>query len=362
MKKRILALVMIVTLMSVLATIGCSTPAPAPAPAPAPTPAPAAPEKVITWKMQSGFVTGDPWYMVADAVANRINTASGGRLVLDLYAAGAIVPGYEETEGLRTGAIDMTQTANAASMHLDTAFGLLEQMPGCMTNVQLKYWYTAGEGAALATEMYEPYGITFLGPWLAAPEDFAYTNFPLETLSDVKKLKMRTAGPGGEILTRMGAATVFMPGGELYESMQRGVINAFEYGSADNAWDMGFQEVMDYLYISLTRAPSDGGYLGVRTEAFNALPDDLKEIVKLAAESSLDVYYNGAIVKAAVALQDIKDYGVSVQPLPKEIEDAFVAEAEAFFNEKKSKEGTYYGRVVESMRAFKVLCEAQGIY
>jgi TRAP-type mannitol/chloroaromatic compound transport system substrate-binding protein len=299
--------------------------------------------------------------MVGEAVANRINTAANGRLVIDLFPGGAVVPAYEEFDGLRNAAIDMAHSANGANMHVDTAFGLLDQMPGGLNNPQLTYWYTAGEGNQIATEMYAQYGITFLSSWLAAPEDFAYTNFPLETLDDVKKLKMRTAGPGGEVLTRMGASTVFLPGGELYESMQRGVINAFEYGSADNAWDMGFQEVMDYLYISYTRAPSDGGYLGVRTESFNALPDDLKEIVRLGCEASVTVYYDYSIVKASEAMQMIKDYGVTVQRLPKEIEDGFVAEAEAFFNDKMAEEGSNYSRIVNSMRAWKLICEEQGI-
>ena len=89
-----------------------------------------------------------------------------------------------------------------------------------------------GGGNELFTELYEPFGMTWIGDHLWSPEDFAYTSFPLNTIEDIKKLKMRTAGPGGEILARMGASTVFLPGGELYESMQRGVFNAFEYGGA----------------------------------------------------------------------------------------------------------------------------------
>jgi TRAP-type mannitol/chloroaromatic compound transport system substrate-binding protein len=152
-----------------------------------------------------------------------------------------------------------------------------------------------------------------------------------------------------------------MPGGELYESMKRGVINAFEYGSADNATDMGFQEVMKYLYISLTRAPSDGGYLAVRAESWNALPTDLKQIVSDAAASVMDLYYNNAIVKAAAAIDVIKKAGVNVQKLPKEPEDAFIAEATKFLDEQMAKEGTNYALVVKSMRAWKVICQNSGI-
>ncbi|HUU64703.1 MAG TPA: TRAP transporter substrate-binding protein DctP, partial [Dehalococcoidales bacterium] len=323
---------------------------------------PAQPPKVINWKCQTAFVTGDPWITVGEAVVDRINKASGGRLVVDLLPAGAVVPATEEVDGIRTAAIDLAHTCGGYMLNLNSAAAFFDQMPGGLTNVQLKYWYTAGEGDALGQEMVGPFGATWLNNWLAAPEDFAYTNIPLETLDDIKKLKMRSAGLGAEVLTEMGASIVFLPGGEIYESMQRGVINAFEYGSADNAWDMGFQEVIDYLYVSLTRAPSDGGIIVARTDSFNALPDDLKLIVDLASESGREVYYDSSIVKVAEALQKIKDYGVKVQPLPKEIEDAFLAEAEAYMDKKMATEPPFFKRVVESQRAFKKLCEAQGIY
>lgn len=352
--KKLYLIPLMIALVGSLALGACAAPAPAP-------PA-AAPAEVITWKMQSAFVTGDPWYQVAVVVSDRINEASGGQLAIDLFPAGAIVPATEEADGLRAGAIDFAQACGGYSVHLNTAAALFDQMPGGLSNVQLKYWFTAGEGTALAREMWGPLGITYICSWLAAPEDFAYTDFPLETVDDIKKLKMRSAGHGAEVLTRMGASIIFLPGGELYESMQRGVINAFEYGSADNAWDMGFHEVMDYLYVSLTRAPSDGGAILACTESFNALPPDLKATVKYVSESAWDVYYNASIISVAEALQKIEDYGVKVQPLPKEIEDAFLVAAKAFYDDKIPGETPFYGRMVRSQRAWKETCEAQGIY
>lgn len=389
MRKLIFTLMAIVVLVGTLVAIGCApkpapapaptpapapaptpapvpapapTPAPAPKPTPAPTPAPAQPPAAIKWKAQSGFVTGDPWFIVGDQLAKRVNAASGGRLTIDMLPGGAVVPAYEEFDALRKGAIDLSHSANGADpMKVDTAFGLLDQMPGGLTNTQLRYWYTAGEGNKIAKEMYAKYGVTFLSFWLAAPEDFAYTNIPIATAADLKKLKFRAAGPGGQVLSRMGVSVVFMPGGELYESAKRGVINAFEYGSADNAWDMGFHEVIKYLYISYTRAPSDGGYIAARTESWNKLPDDLKMIVQIASESVMDLYYNQSIVKAAEAMEKIRAKGVQVSRLPKEVEDAFVAEATKFFDEQMAKEGTNYSMIVKSMRAWKKVCQDQGI-
>lgn len=288
--------------------------------------------------------------------------ASGGRLNIQFFAGGAVVPASEEADALRTGTLDYAYPAGGYNLHLHPAAHFSDAMPGGLSIVQQKYWMEVGGGNELYTELYAPFGITWVSDHLWSPEDFAYTNFPLNTLADVKKLKMRTAGTGGEILTNMGASTIFLPGGELYESMQRGVINAFEYGGAAEAWEMGFQEVIDYLYISLTRAPSDAGCFLARTESFNALPDDLKTIVMGLQRGAIDELWGYYLVTNAAAVQQIRDYGVQVQRLPAEIEDAFRAEANRYFDERAAEEGGLYARIVESMRAFKEVSELQGVY
>jgi TRAP-type mannitol/chloroaromatic compound transport system substrate-binding protein len=157
-------------------------------------------------------------------------------------------------------------------------------------------------------------------------------------------------------MSRLGAATVFMPGGELYESMQRGVINSFEYGAANEAYENGFHEVFDYAYLSPARAPSDENSVAASTPSFNELPDDLKLLVQTVVDEATDNYYGPTIVKDAQALQKIIDYGCTVEPLPKAIEDAFLAEAEAFYDEKMAQEDDLYRRVLESQREFKEYC------
>jgi TRAP-type mannitol/chloroaromatic compound transport system substrate-binding protein len=146
--------------------------------------------------------------------------------------------------------------------------------------------------------------------------------------------------------------------------MQRGVINAFEYGGAAEAWDMGFHEVIDYTYISLSRAPSDGGVWLANQESWNALPNDLKNIVMFIQQGEIDAYWVEQILRNGIGLQNIAGYGVTVQPLPKPIEDAFIDTANGFFDDKIAEFGadSFYARVVTSMREFKAIAEAQGVF
>ena len=286
---------------------------------------------------------------------------SNGRFIIDSFPGGAIVPATEEVEGMRTGVIDFS---NCGWYHksLDPAASLFGQVSGGPSSVQYGFWFESLGGRELSQEGLGRFGITFLEPHLLVPEDWAYTTVSLETVADLKKLKMRTFGEGGEILDRLGASTVFIPGGEVYESAQRGVINAFEYGSASSAWDMGFHEVMDYCYLSLSRAPADMAWYGCRTESYQALPDDLKAILQAACRSEIWTYYAEAVANDALVLQKFRDYGVQVLPLPKVIEDAFLAEAKAFFDEKMKTEGDFYARVLQSLRDAEETCDQLGIY
>jgi TRAP-type mannitol/chloroaromatic compound transport system substrate-binding protein len=123
--------------------------------------------------------------------------ASGGRLEIEYFPGGAVVPATEEAQGLISGTLDYAYTAGGYNMSLDPAFALSDQMAGGLSNVQLQYYYKGYGGHALFTEGYDRFGIVWISMQLWSPEDFAYTDFPLETVDDIKKLKMRTAGVGG---------------------------------------------------------------------------------------------------------------------------------------------------------------------
>ena len=350
-------------LVVILVVAGCA-PKPAPAPTPAPAPAPAA--KAIKWTFQAAFPAGDPWYEDAvEIIQKRILPATGGRMTIDVFPAGAIVPDTQEADALRTGSLDYAYTAGGYNKHLNPAFPLFDQMAGGLSTTQLYYWLQAYGGNELAEAEYLKYDLIYLCSQLGPPEDFAYTKgIELKTLADVKKLKMRTAGVGGEIMQKLGASTVFLPGGELYESMQRGVINSFEYSGAASFWDMKFQEVVSNVYISTSRAPSDSNVMLVSKKAWTALPDDLKAIVLWIQRGAQQITWERTIPRNGVALQKMKDYGLKVDRLPKEIEDAVISTSQTYFDSEVTKYGadSLYAKVVKSMREYKKLADAQGVF
>jgi len=372
-RKRILILLGSVCLALVLAVplvVACAGPAPTtpapttpapttPAPTATPTPAPA--EEVIKWNLQCSFSPGSTSWFVPNDFAERVGVMSNGRLEIKVFPGGAVVPGYEEFQGIREGVLDMAYSAPQYALDMFESAALFSCVSGGLSPVQQLLWYQAGGGRELQQEAFEPFGIVFLNTVAGMGEDWAYTTTPLNTVDDLRKLKMRCAGDGGEILARMSVATVYFPGSEVYESMERGVIDAFEYATAISAWNHGFHEVIDYLYLSLSRAPTDSTGFYVQKASWDELSPDLQKIVEAAAGVERSRYYAWLVNENATYLKKIEDYGVQVLPLPKAIEEAFVEEAKKFYDEKM--EGNpFYAKVLESQRAFKECCELASVY
>ena len=159
-------------------------------------------------------------------------------------------------------------------------------------------------------------------------------------------------GDAGEILKRMGMATVIIPGGELYEAMQRGTIDAFEYSTLASNWNMHFNEVAKYVYISPTRAPSDPQVFFVNKDAWNKLPEDIKLIVQGLIAQYTQEQHEFLVADSIKAMDKFKAAGNEVIHLPKEIDAALTAEANKFYAEKSKSEKPIFAEIYNSMKKF----------
>jgi len=318
---------------------------------------------VITWRFQGHPPAGDMAAIAVRNVAELITTMSDGRLVVEPFHGGAIWPTHEELIGVHEGVLDMGAASAMFKMRWVPQSGLFSHMAGGLTSIQKMLWHAEGGGDELARRMWEEdFNVRFVGVLChLRPEVFLHTNVRLERPEDLVGLKIRCAGEGGEILRRMGAATVFFPGAEIYEAMMKGVIDAFEFASLAINWGMGHQEIARYLYLSPTRAPTDSIHVWVNRDRWEELTPDLQAIVEsavrkvavdfLAMQTALD---DGATVK-------FKEFGVEVLPVPQIIEEAFLREAMKFYDERMAGD-PFYAEIVESMRAWKEIMVRQEVW
>lgn len=184
------------------------------------------------------------------------------------------------------------------------------------------------------------------------PEIFLQSTVPLVTLDDIKGLKIRTAGDDGEIFNAMGASTVFLPGGEIYEAMQRGVIDAAQLSTPSIDWTLGLQEVSEYMYMSGVRQPTDWSLYFIPESVWQALPDDMKGIVEATMDQNTMWFYGWMMEQDLIAMQNFIDYGQRIEPASQEIVDELVIQAKIFYNEGAA-EDPFFERVINSIWDFQ---------
>lgn len=310
--------------------------------------------KKIVWKSSGHGPASDPSQIYHDKLCHAITEATGGRLTVKPFVGGSIVPAYKELDAVDQNVLQLAYTCPMYNLDKWPAAGLISSRPGGLPGEALRTWFNYGGGADLMNKMMEGYNVmTFPGALAPLPEEvFFHSKVKLESLKDIKGLKARCMGDGGEILKRMGAATVIIPGGELYEAMQRGTIDAFEYSTLASNWNMHFNEVAPYVYLSPTRAPSDPQVFFVNKTAWEALPADIKVIVQGLIDKWTQAQHEYLVFESVKAVDKFRAAGNQVYKVPKDIEDALVAEADAFYAEKSKKESPIFAEIYNSMKEF----------
>jgi TRAP-type mannitol/chloroaromatic compound transport system substrate-binding protein len=148
---------------------------------------------------------------------------------------------------------------------------------------------------------------------------------------------MRCSGDGGIVLSRMGVGTVFMPLGEIFENMKRGIIDAYECSCPSFDYTMALYEAGKYYYLSGTRAPWEMYEFLVSRSKWEALPEDLKAIFLNCLKGTEITYHARLVADNAKAVEGFKAKGVIVENLPSSIDDAFIPEATKYLKEVAAK-------------------------
>jgi TRAP-type mannitol/chloroaromatic compound transport system substrate-binding protein len=158
----------------------------------------------------------------------------------------------------------------------------------------------------------------------------------------------------------MGVPTVFLSSAEIYEAMQRGVIDAFESNTFYVDWGRGHHEVAKYHYVSPTRAPMTESTTLVNKKKWAEIGPDLQQIVYSTFENEWQIYISESLALEGEYLQKYRDYGCIVEPLPAAVEAAYMEEAKEFYAERRA-EDAEYDKILGSMFAWQKICLDYGI-
>ncbi|HHJ17254.1 MAG TPA: TRAP transporter substrate-binding protein [Gammaproteobacteria bacterium] len=310
--------------------------------------------KPLNWKMVTTWPKNFPGLGTgANRLAELITQMSGGRITVKVYGARELVPPFEVFDAVSSGIAELGHGSAYYWKGKSEAAQFFSAVPFGLTADEMNAWLYHGGGMELWHETYAPFGLVPMAAGNTGVQMAGWFNREINTLEDLKGLKMRIPGLGGEVLARAGGLPVSLPGGELFTSLQSGAIDATEWVNPYNDLAFGLYKAAKYYYYPGWHEPGTTLECMVNKPAFDALPEELQIIVRNAARVANQDMLTEYIARNNQALQTlVNDHQVDVRKLPdtvldrlRDLSDQVVAEV--------AEKDDLSRRVYESFRDFR---------
>lgn len=274
--------------------------------------------EAVRWRMVTSWPRDLPGPgMNAQRLADRIGRMSGGRLTVQLYAAGELVPALQVFDAVYAGTAEMGHSASFYWAGKIKAAPFFTTVPFGLTPAEHTAWLQHGGGQALWDELYAGFG---LKPFAAGNSSFqmgGWLRREVSGLEDLRGLKLRSAGLGGELFRRLGAVTVSLGVPDIYPALQNGTIDGVEFLGPASDLAAGFHQVARYYYWPTFNKPNGTAECIVNAAAWNGLPADLQAIVANACAAEDVFTLAEADWRDGEALATLVDqHGIELRPWP----------------------------------------------
>ncbi|MCB0705646.1 MAG: TRAP transporter substrate-binding protein [Saprospiraceae bacterium] len=216
-------------------------------------------------------------------LARWVEEMSGGRMKIKVYGGGELVPALEAFDTVRSGAAQIGCGAAYYWAGKIPAAQFFASVPFGMNAQQLNAWIVGGGGLRLWEEIYAEFNLVPMVGGNTGVQMGGWFNREINSLEDLKGLKMRIPGLGGKVLERAGGSSVLIPGGELFTALERGVIDATEWIGPYHDYKMGFHQIAEYYYAPGWHEPGTALEFFVNKTLYDELPVDLQQIIQSAA-------------------------------------------------------------------------------
>ena len=270
----------------------------------------------------------------ANRLANKINKASLGLINIKVFGSGELVPAYEAFDAVRNGVADMCHDSPYywLSKHPATAF--FSTLPAGLSASEQTSWLLYGGGLELWHELYENFNLMAFPSGNAGLQMFGWFKEEINSLKDLKGLKVRMSGIHAEVLNRIGAITVNIPGGEIMTSLQAGVVDGVEWGGPWMDLAFGFHKIAPYCYGPGLHEPGLNTSLNINKDVYSKLPQELKNIIKLCCLSEISDSLAEFNFRNALLYQELSEkYKVKFKKLPNDVIKSWVENSEEVIKE-----------------------------
>jgi TRAP-type mannitol/chloroaromatic compound transport system substrate-binding protein len=318
-----------------------------------PRPAIAQSAPAIKWRLTSSFPKAlDTVYGSAETFARQVAEATDNKFTIQVFAGGEIVPALEAANAASAGTVEMAHTASYYYWGKDPAFAFATAVPFGLNCRQQNAWMYYGGGIELMNEFYATHNLIAFPAGNTGAQMGGWFRKEIKSLADMQGLKMRIGGFGGKVMSQIGVVPQQIPGGEIYQALEKGTVDAAEWVGPYDDEKLGFVKVAPYYYY-----PGwwEGGamlHVMINTAKWAELPPAYQSIVKTAAQAAnCDMLAKYDAVNP-VSLKKVAAAGARFRPFPQDVLDACFKAANDTYAE-ISASNAPFKKMHDAMMAFR---------
>ena len=272
--------------------------------------------QTVTWKFQSTWPTKDIFHEDAVDYAKKVNEMSGGRLKLDVLAAGAVVPAFQMQDAVHSGILEGGHGVCAYWYGKHKAYSLFGTPPSFGWDAHgFLAWFYAGGGEALYKELVNNTLKLNLVGLLYFPmptQPLGWFKKEIKSGEDFKGMKYRTVGLSADVFKEMGAAVTILPGGEIVPAMDRGLLDSAEFNNPSSDILLGFPDVSKFYMMGSHHQQMEAFEIIFNKAKYDTLAPELKAILRNAAHAASSDQLYTAYDRYSNDLETIRKRGVNV--------------------------------------------------
>jgi TRAP-type mannitol/chloroaromatic compound transport system substrate-binding protein len=310
-------------------------------------------QAAIRWRMASSFPKSlDTIFGAAEVFAAKVKAMSGGKFEITTHAAGELMPAFGVVDGVQQGTVEAAHTAPYYFFGKDECFALGCAIPFGLNSRQMTAWMYDGNGLKLMREFYAKYNIINFPGGNTGAQMGGWFRKEIKSLQDMKGLKFRIGGFGGKVIARIGGVPQNIPGGEIYQALEKGTIDAAEWIGPYDDEKLGLNKIApNYGYPAWWEGGPQLDFF-INDKAYNALSTEYKAMIEVAASHAhvdMQAKYDS---RNAAALKRLVGSGTKLFRFPKDFMEAAFKEATALYSE-LSASNPSWKKVYEDFSTFR---------
>ena len=280
-------------------------------------------QSTLRWRVASSFPKSlDTLFGVCDVFAKKVGDLSGGKFTVSTHAAGELMPAFGVLDGVSNGTVEMASTASYYFFGKDPTYALDCAIPFGLNSRQMTAWMYEGNGMKLMREHFGKVGIVNFPMGNTGVQMGGWFRKEVTSVADLKGLKFRCGGFAGRVLERLGVVPQNIPGGEIYQALEKGTIDAAEWVGPYDDLKLGFNKVAPHYYYPGFWEVGPQLSLYVNQKAYEGLSSEYKAIVECAAayaHTDMQAKYDA---RNMPALKTLLGQGVKLHAFPKDVLNA----------------------------------------